>query len=80
MDAPRLGGHGAVIPETAGGCFMLCVVMAHETPHTAPSTSDAPPFPHHLAVAPTTLEGAERLNADPPATRPQWQPEEGDFS
>ncbi|MDA0171692.1 hypothetical protein OJ998_21510 [Solirubrobacter taibaiensis] len=54
--------------------------MAHETPHTAPSTNDAPPFPHHLAVAPTTLEGAERLNADPPATRPQWQPEEGDFS
>ena len=46
---------------------MFCLVMAHETPHTAPSTTDAPPFPHHLAVAPTTLEGAERLNADPPA-------------
>ena len=59
---------------------MFCLVMAHETPHTAPSTTDAPQFPHHLAAAPSTLEGAERLNADPPAHAPQWQPEEGDFS
>ena len=80
MDSPRLGGHRGANRETAGGCFMFYLVMAHQTPHTAPSTNDAPPFPHHLAVAPTTLEGAERLNADPPATRPQWQPEEGDFS
>ena len=59
---------------------MLCREMAQKTPHQAPSTSDAPPFPHRLAVAPISLEAAERLNADPPAAAPRWQPEDGDFS
>jgi hypothetical protein len=59
---------------------MLYGVMAdNTTPRQAPST-DVPPFPHQLASAPTSIEGTERLNADPPPSAPQWQPDEGDFS
>jgi hypothetical protein len=54
--------------------------MAEDIPQQAPSTIDVPPFPHHSAAVPTSLEGSERLNADPPAGAPRWLPEEGDFS
>jgi len=59
---------------------MFNQVMANQLPQQAPSTSDVPPFPHHLAADPTSIEAAQRLNADPPAGAPRWQPEEGDFS
>jgi hypothetical protein len=58
---------------------MFCRVMANELPQPAPST-DVPPFPHHAALAPTSIEAAERLNADPSAATPTWHPEDGDFS
>ena len=54
--------------------------MTHNTPHEAPSTTDAPPFPHHAAAAPTPLEAAERQYADRAAGVPNWQPEDGDFT
>lgn len=54
--------------------------MANENPHQAPSTTDVPPFPNVLAAVPPSLDATERLNADPPDTAPQWEPEDGDFS
>jgi hypothetical protein len=55
-------------------------MMTQDTHQTAPSTTDAPPFPHHSAAPPAPLEYAERQHAEPATGVPRWQPEEGDFS
>jgi hypothetical protein len=54
--------------------------MTPNTPHEAPSTTNAPPFPHHAAAPQTPLEAAERQYADRAAGVPNWQPEDGDFT
>ena len=54
--------------------------MTPDTPHTAPSNADAPPFPHHSAPPPAPIESAERQHVEPSRGVPRWQPEEGDFS
>jgi hypothetical protein len=54
--------------------------MTPDTPQTAASHNDTPPFPHHAATPQTPLEAAERQYADRPTGVPNWQPEDGDFT
>jgi hypothetical protein len=54
--------------------------MSHDMPQQSQSTTDAPPFPHHLADSPVPLEPAERQYAEPQRGQPSWQPEDGEFS
>jgi hypothetical protein len=55
-------------------------MMTQDTHQKAPSTADAPPFPHHSAPPPAPHEHAERQHAEPANGVPRWQPDEGDFS